>query len=233
MARIERLEARLAGTAPPAPPPRDPAEPATAAGRATGRTQVAVTAQVESQPPVAAATTLPGAPPGGAPEAQARADEAAAHVAEEIATEQDPSPVVAAVAVVEPDAPAPQPSVALSLEAFAEIWPAVLETLEGESPMLAEMLRQARPSELSGEGLTLAWPERAAFSKRQAEEPAKRDLIARSIRAVTGASLRLAHELREDLEAAPQTTISDDELVARFKAEFDAEELPPPTEGSN
>jgi hypothetical protein len=99
--------------------------------------------------------------------------------------------------------------------------------------MLAEMLRQARPSELAGEGLTLAWPERAAFSKRQAEEPAKRDLIAQSIRAVTGASLRLAHELRDEVEASPETTISDDELVARFKAEFDAEELPPPTEGSN
>ena len=62
LARIERLEARLAGAPAAAAPPRDPAEPATAAGR----TQVAVRAQVEGQPPVTASTTLPGAPAGGA-----------------------------------------------------------------------------------------------------------------------------------------------------------------------
>ena len=60
------------------------------------------------------------------------------------------------------------------------------------------MLREARPTALAGEGLTLAWPRVGRFSKRQAEDPAKRELIAQSIRAVTGASLRLAHELRAD-----------------------------------
>ena len=233
MARIERLEARLAGTGPAAPPPRDPAEPATAAGRATGRTQVAVSAQVEDQPPVAATTTLPGAPAGGAPGAQALADEAAADVAQEIATEADPAPVVTAVAVVEPDAPAPDPAFALSLDSFAEIWPAVLERIEGESSRLAALLRQAQPLELTETDLTLAWPESAAFSKRQAEDPEKRDLIAQSIRAVTGTSLRLALEIRDQVEPAEETSLSDDDLVDRFKAEFDAEELPPSTEGSN
>jgi DNA polymerase-3 subunit gamma/tau len=239
LSRIERLEARLSGGAPAAaaPPSRDPSAPATAAGRATGRTQVAVSAQVEGQPPVTAATTLPGAPAGGAPEAQALADEAASAVQRDIATESDPSPAVSAVAVVEPDAPPAEPSlkagVDLSLDAFAELWPAVLESLQTESPMLAAMLREAQPSELAGEGLTLAWPESAAFSKRQVEEPAKRELIAQSIRAVTGASLRLAHELRADDDvpaSASAPALSDDELVARFKAEFDAEELPPTEE---
>jgi DNA polymerase-3 subunit gamma/tau len=213
-----------------------PDEPATAAGRAapTGRTQVAVTAQVEGHAPVAASTSLPGAPEGGVPQAQAMAQDAAAAVSADLATESDPSPTVSAVAVVEPDAPAGEPSLELSLDAFADLWPAVLESLEGESPMLAAMLREARPSALAESGLTLDWPESAAFSKRQAEEPAKRELIAQSIRAVTGASLRLAHELRADHEVAPAPAagppLSDEELVARFKAEFDAEELPPPTE---
>ena len=45
---------------------RAPSQPATAAGR----TKVAITAQVEDQPPVAASTTLPGAPEGGAPGAR-------------------------------------------------------------------------------------------------------------------------------------------------------------------
>jgi DNA polymerase III subunit gamma/tau len=191
LARIERLEARLAGApAPAAPASRAPEEPATAAGR----TRVAVSALVEDQPEPEA---------DGAPT----------------------SSTVTAVATVEPDAP---PRVDLSLGAFEELWPAVLESLEAESPMLAAMLREARPIELADTGLTLAWPQSAAFSKRAAEDPAKRELIAQSIRAVTGASLRLAHELRADHEVASEAAapLSDDELVERFKREFGAVEEP-------
>lgn len=261
MARIERLEARLAaGEAPGAAGPRvsagapddaeshgphraaaaiphAPDEPVTAAGRA-GRTQVAVSARVQGQPAVAASTTLPGAGSGGPDEARALAEDAAATASQELATERDPAPAVAAVALVAPDAPAPEPAfsaaVELSLEAFSEVWPAVLEALGGESPMLAAVLRDARPAVLADHGLTLAWPESAAFSKRQAEEPAKKELIAQAIRAVTGASLKLAHELRADGDdvmtaaAGPaESALSETELVARFMAEFDAEELPP------
>jgi hypothetical protein len=50
---------------------------------------------------------------------------------------------------------------------------------------------------------------------------------------VTGTSLRLALEIRDQVEPAEETSLSDDDLVDRFKAEFDAEELPPSTEGSN
>jgi DNA polymerase-3 subunit gamma/tau len=227
LARIERLEARAGGSPPPAPAAKAPSEPATAAGR----TRVAVSAQVSGQPPVAASTTVPGTPEGGAPEAQAAAEETASSVAKELATEADPAPAVTAVAVVEPDAEARAPSFELSHHGIEEIWPAVLETLAADSPRTAELLRQATPMAVE-EGLTLAWPESAAFYKRQAEGPEKRELIAQSIRAVTGASLRLAFELRADDEipAPAEAPLSDDELVARFKSEFDAEELPPPTE---
>jgi DNA polymerase-3 subunit gamma/tau len=212
-ARLERLEARLAGSvapAAPAPAPHSPSEPAPAAGRA-GRATVAVTA-----PP----SPLP--PPAAAPEAD----------------HEEPR-TVTAVAVVEPGSAEDEPgftaAVELSLEAFRGVWPAVLDALAGESPMLAAVLRDARPAVLADQGLTLAWPESAAFSKRQAEEPAKKELIAHAIRAVTGASLKLAHELRADhddiVSAASSTTaepqLSESELVARFMAEFDAEELPP------
>jgi DNA polymerase-3 subunit gamma/tau len=244
-ARIERLEARLAGGGAPAPapaapaapapaaPPRAPSEPATAAGR-TGRTQIAVSTQVEGQPPVATSATVPGTPAGGQAGAQALAERAAAEASAEAATPDDPAPVTAAVAIVEPDAPAPAPTfsaaVELSVESFAAVWPAVLEELGTGSPLLAAVLRDARPAELSGADLTLAWPESATFSRRQAEDPPKRELIAQAIRAVTGASLRVAHEVRADhetVEAAPEPQLSDDELVQRFMAEFDAEELPP------
>jgi DNA polymerase III subunit gamma/tau len=214
LARIERLEGRAG---PPAPS-RDPAQPATAAGR----TKVAVSTEVEGEP-VTATTTMPGTPENSAAETQAIADEAAAAVSEEL------DAPATAVAVVEPDAPAGEASVELSLDAFTEVWPAVLETIASESPMLAAMLSEARPTALADQDLTLAWPESASFSKRQAEEPAKRELIARSIRAVTGASLRLAYELGADVEA-PEARISDDELVERFKQEFEAEELPPSKE---
>jgi DNA polymerase-3 subunit gamma/tau len=214
-ARLERLEARLAGSvapAAPAPAPHSPSEPATAAGRA-GRATVAATA-----PP----SPSPSPPPAAAPEAD----------------HEEPR-TVTAVAVVEPGSAEDEPgftaAVELSLEAFRGVWPAVLDALAGESPMLAAVLRDARPAVLADQGLTLAWPESAAFSKRQAEEPAKKELIAHAIRAVTGASLKLAHELRADhddiVSAASSTTaepqLSESELVARFMAEFDAEELPP------
>ncbi|HEX5620482.1 MAG TPA: DNA polymerase III subunit gamma/tau [Solirubrobacteraceae bacterium] len=151
-----------------------------------------------------APTETPSPPSDGEPEA---------------ATEQ----AVTAVAVVDTDGE-------LSLETFTQMWPAVLESLEGESPMLAAALREARPSGLADQDLTLAWPETAAFSKRQAEDPAKRELIAQSIRAVTGASLRLAYEL--GAEAHEAETLSEDELVARFKHEFGAVEEPPKEEES-
>jgi DNA polymerase III subunit gamma/tau len=109
------------------------------------------------------------------------------------------------------------------------VWPAVLETLATESHVLGAMLQKARPVALTDSDLTLAWPTSASFSKTQAEDPAKRELIAQSIRTVTGASLRLAHELRDDLGPAADAELTDDELVERFKQEFGAEELPPPT----
>jgi DNA polymerase-3 subunit gamma/tau len=234
LARIERLEARLAGgegAAPsrPAVPPRAPEEPATAAGR----TRVAVSAHVEGQPRVSAATTVPGGGGSDPDDAKAMVEETAAAVSAELATDADPAPAVAAVAVVEPGAPAPEPSfsasVELSIESFRDIWPAVLERLDGESPRLAWALREAQPFALGDGGVTLAWPPSSGLSRRQAEEPAKQQLIAEAIRAVSGASLKLAHEMRAGgaPAAAAEPALSEAELVERLMAEFDAEELPP------
>jgi DNA polymerase III subunit gamma/tau len=137
------------------------------------------------------------------------------------------------VAIVEPDAPAPEPSfsaaVELSPDALAELWPAVLDSLGEEAPLLAAVLQSARPAGVDGGELTLAWPESAGFFKRKAEDPASKETIARVIRAVTGSSLRLAYELRDEAAlatgpAAPQ--LSEEELVNRFVEEFDAEVLP-------
>ncbi len=203
--------------------------------RSSGSTAVTITAQLEGQPPVVATTTLPGAPasPARPEHATQAADEAAAAVAADLATDADPTPAVGAIAVVDPDGPAPEAAfsatVDLDLEAFGKLWPAVLESIQGESSLLAALLQKARPASLAGDELTLAWGESAAFSKRKAENPANRELIARTIRSVTGSSLRLAYELRADadLGAAAETPgLSEEELIQRFMEEFDAELLP-------
>jgi DNA polymerase-3 subunit gamma/tau len=95
------------------------------------------------------------------------------------------------------------------------------------------VLQGARPAGVAEGELTLAWPESSSFFKRKAEDPASKETIARVIRAVTGSSLRLAFELRDESElaagpAAPQLT--EEELVNRFVEEFDAEVLPPEEE---
>ena len=236
MARIERLEAQLAagGGVPAAPASRAPDVPATAAGRASGRTSVAVSAHVEGRPPVSASTTLPGTPPDGPEQAARLAGRAAQSASEEIAQEGDPEPTVAAVAVIEPDAPTPEPSVAvavgLDLASLAELWPAVVESAVADNRLVGAVLAKARPTGLEGNELTLALGGKT--DRALAEDPTKRDLIAKAVRTVTGSSLRLAYELRADSElAGPDApALSEDELIERFVTEFEAEELPPESE---
>jgi hypothetical protein len=71
----------------------------------------------------------------------------------------------------------------------------------------------------------------AAYNPRMAEAAPRS--IADALRAISGTSLRLRFEVREiTAEQAAQATPppTEEELVARFVAEFDAEEiLPDPT----
>jgi DNA polymerase-3 subunit gamma/tau len=171
--------------------------------RLEGRGPAPAPAHDPEQPATAAGRTKAEvSPPEPQPEPEARA-------------------AVAAVAVVE----AEDGNGELTLAAFAQVWPAVVQSLEGESPRLAAILQEARPTALDDRDLTIAWPESAAFSKRQAEDPAKREMIAQSIRDVTGATLRLAYELGGEIASA-EPTLSEDELVDRFKQEFGAVEEP-------
>ena len=202
--RLERLEAGRPG-APPPPAGRAPSVPATAAGRAVGA------ARVPRRPrPSRARERLRSARRRAG---RRRADSAAAArrraagftrpapPTDAAPTPRPAEPAVAAVAVIEPDAPGAEPIVAavgLDLDGFAELWPAVIESIQGERPLLAEHLKVARPSALGDGELTLAWAETHGLSRRKAEDPPNRELIGRAIRAVTGASLRLAHEMRAD-----------------------------------
>ena len=211
--------------APEGPPPAaatpsaaEPAPPAASAPAPEGSPPAAATPAPDGPPPAAATPAPDGPPPAAATPAPPAAVEAAS-----------PEPSVAAVAVVEP--PGEEPVVAavgLELDSFAELWPAVIESIQAERPLLAEHLKVARPAALGSGELTLAWAETHGLSKRKAEDPANRELIGKAIRAVTGASLRLAHELAADTPEESEPTLSADELIERFVEEFEAEILPEP-----
>jgi hypothetical protein len=204
--------------------------PATAAGRAAPPANGA-----PSEPAPALAAPVPSRPASPPPSRPAEATAPPAEVTPPRfappAADPAPEPTVTAVAVIEPDAPGAEPIVAavgLDLDGFAELWPAVIESIQGERPLLAEHLKVARPTALGDGELTLAWAETSGLSRRKAEDPPNRELIGRAIRAVTGASLRLAHEMRAEAPGADAPTLSGDELIERFVEEFEAEILPAP-----
>ncbi len=202
MARIERLEQALGGRAPaPAAPeaPKPQSEPA----------PEAAPEPAAPEPPRAAAT-----PPE---RALARA-EAGAAVA---AAEPQPQP--------EPEAEAePVGALPVDLEHVRSLWPAAVEAVREENAMVGALLADARPVELEGQRLTVAFAEGATFSKKKAEN--NRALLAKAMRDLTGHSLELVYELRDGQglgEGEPEASSSMDEeqLLERLKQEFGATEV--------
>ncbi|MBX5443386.1 MAG: hypothetical protein IRZ32_17900 [Solirubrobacteraceae bacterium] len=114
---------------------------------------------------------------------------------------------------------------------MAELWPAVLDAVRAENGMLAACLGSAQPVGVDGNVVTIAFPRSEAFAYRKADDAEKRDLVAEALRSVTGHPLYPAYELHDELptvEEAPP--LSEEELIARFKDAFDAEEIPPDDE---
>jgi DNA polymerase-3 subunit gamma/tau len=112
------------------------------------------------------------------------------------------------------------------LEGLLAVWPAVLESLRAENMVLATALSSGKPVELDGRELVVAFGEDDAFKRRKAESEAR--AIGEAVRTVAGAPVRLRFEVR-DLrdETAVAEPPNEDELVARFVSEFDAEEIQP------
>jgi len=243
LTRIERLEARLASAAPPV---RALGEPATAAGRARrpqddSPTEVAPVAA----PPAAEASQPPPVPVEPAP-----AGEYAALSASQPAVPDEPSPEpmasVAPVTHVEPPGAEPEAEdelaaivatatvsedVVLDLDGFSAVWPAVVQSLQEEHPMIAALLQDARPAACDGRSVTLTWSESQSFFKRKVDDAVNRERVITAIHSVTGSSLRLTCELCTDdemqVQQVAEPAVSEDELIARLVSEFDAQELPP------
>jgi DNA polymerase-3 subunit gamma/tau len=118
-----------------------------------------------------------------------------------------------------------RPADPLTLERLVSLWPDVLDTVRAGNAMLGAVVDDARPVELAGDRLVLAFGEDAAFLRKKAEERATRSALTEAVRAVTGHALTFTYELREGEGPSQPLPLSEDELVARLKDEFDAEEL--------
>jgi DNA polymerase III subunit gamma/tau len=132
-----------------------------------------------------------------------------------------------AVAVAEEEAEAE-----LEIEFVRGLWPAALDAVRTENAMVAALLGDARPSEISGSKLTVSFPEGAEFSRKKAD--ANRELLQTALRGLTGRSLGVTFDLSAPPpgEGEPRPAMSEDELLERLKAEFKAEEVFDDDEGS-
>jgi DNA polymerase-3 subunit gamma/tau len=152
-----------------------------------------------------------------------------AEVVVEKAPSAAPPPVPKAGGAAAAAAAAPAPTVAVAeqpageLGSVVELWPAVMETIRSENDLLAAALEQGRPTP-TGDGLVIGFPASAAFFKRQAEKEERRAALTQAIREVTGQRVTVTFELRDDV-VPEDRTMSAEELVERFKDEFDAEEI--------
>jgi len=210
-ARIERLEAGLggppAGRGPAAARAESPMPPSEPAPSPESPAPPSAPSPEAPQPPSEPPPPAPPAPQTAAGGAPARA---------------------VAVAVSEP-AGAP----ALELGGLRAVWPAVLETLQESNALCAALLADARPVAVDGEQVTVAFPASANFLRRKAEDEAYRSCVAEAIRTVTGSRARIGYVVEDapadgDLPSLqPAQAPTDDEMLARLVAEFDAEEIPP------
>jgi DNA polymerase III subunit gamma/tau len=253
MARVERLEAALSGAAAPAQPlraveppramappravpdpqraeeqPAAPApnppspssttpEPEHAPTEAAGREPEHAPTEAAGREPEHAPTEAAGREPEHAPtEAAGSEPEHAPAEAAGSAPEAAPQPTPTATALAEPD-----------LDAVRTLWPAVLDAVRADNGLLAACLAEAHPVEVRGSEVVVAFAEHDTFNRKMADGREHRATVDDALRDLAGSSLRVVFELRELEERSEVKPPSEDELVARFKTEFDAEEIVP------
>jgi hypothetical protein len=116
----------------------------------------------------------------------------------------------------------------LELEQLQEAWQrTILPAIEEKSIPTASMLREARPSGLAADTLTLAFPASASFHRSLAEEPKNAGLLQDALYEVTGKRLAVAFEVGEGDEDADEEESLDKDFVSLIKETFDAREEEP------
>jgi DNA polymerase-3 subunit gamma/tau len=221
LARIERLEAGAPAAAPRPAPAVSPAP-----------VPVPEAAPVSEPPPAPQAAPAPPPPaPLTTPPQQAPAQPGPSQQA--VASAPEPPTGTGTVTLDPPPPPPPPPAApggALDLAGVRAAWPAIIDIIREANAMLASVLAEAQPAAVSDRDLVVALLPGAEFFKRKAEQEEHRRIAADAVRKVTGASLILRYELRqrnEDPAEPEQTaeTLTGDELVEHFLAEFNAEEI--------
>jgi DNA polymerase-3 subunit gamma/tau len=227
LARIERLEE--AGPPPLAAaaaqrevpvPPAPAGSPAAGAERPAGRAEAPAGDGASASDATASGTGEGGQPRAGAVSAPAAAGAPATAAGAALAG-------AATAAAQAPGEPGGAGETASTLESVRSTWPAVVDLVRGENARLGAAIERARPIEVNGEELTIAFG--SSFLKKQAEGPADRMTVGESLTALTGVRWRLAYELREELDSEDggeeAQDGSEERWLARFMEEFDAEEI--------
>jgi DNA polymerase III subunit tau-like protein len=110
------------------------------------------------------------------------------------------------------------------------VWPDVLDAVCGDNQLVGAALSDARPVDLRDHELVVAFDHAGAFNRRMVDTAEHRAVVEEALRGLAGRPLRVSYELRdlepEAAEAAARPP-SEDEIVARFVTEFDAQEIVP------
>jgi DNA polymerase III subunit gamma/tau len=214
--RLRRLEA---GTATPLPAATAPAaKPAAPAG---GERRPA---EMPTTPPAPAA---PAAEPSG--DGEAGEDPAVAE-----APPADEAPQAGEAPKTEEASEADEVPAELTLDRVKRAWELILQRVQGSSVSLYAMLREARPSELAGDRLTVTIP--SDFALTRAREPGNGELLSGAIESALGRPLQPDFVLAASAPAAgaatagaaapPALTLDYTALIKQAKGTFDAEEMP-------
>jgi DNA polymerase-3 subunit gamma/tau len=135
------------------------------------------------------------------------------------------------VATPEPPSSTPPPPRAeppsLELTQLQEAWQrTIVPTVEERSIPAASVLREAHPSQLAGDTVTVEFPASAAFHRQLAEEPKNATLLADALYEVTGRRLGVAFAEGDGPEAAAEDDEppGEEHILELVKETFDAHE---------
>jgi DNA polymerase III subunit gamma/tau len=141
-----------------------------------------------------------------------------------------PDPGTVPEARPEPTTPAQPPPAppSLELEQLQEAWQrTIVPAVEERSIPAASVLREAHPSDLAGDTLTVEFPASAAFHRQLAEEPRNATLLADALYEVTGRHLGLAFaegEARADDAEVDDGPAGEEKILELVKETLDARE---------
>ena len=219
--------ARTAPTAAASPPRATPTGAASPPARGAAAASRAESPGPPSEP--APGPQSPAPPPGPSSKAPTQPSEPPRQPAPpaDARAEEPPPANGAAHAFTTPPGAGP----ALELDGLRAVWPAVIDAVRSENALCAALLEDTMPIGIDGIQVTVAFPPSADFLRRKANDDGYRQCVALAVRTITGAKAQIAYVLaeappddEEPLIVAPPT---DDEWVARFQSEFDAEEIVP------